>query len=357
MSPITLPKDAVLPPGSLILVTGITGYIGAHVGDQLLQYGYRVRGVVRDLDKAQPLTRHFHNKYGKSTYETYLCADQTIAGSLDAGLKDVSGLIHVASVVSLGGTYEAVVPQSLAFAENAIASAYACPSIKHFVFTSSAAATLHPVPPNEAIHITSSTWNDDGVAIAQDPSIPDSDARKPRAVYAASKVFSERAVWDYAMSHAKERPDIVVNTVLPEQNIGPPVINEGGWNTSLRSFVQEFHSAPGVKSYPRHFVDVRDDARLHVAALLHPEVRSERIFAFAEAKNAERVVAVLRKAFPERTFDLPGGLGKDLSVVEGKERAEGLLKWLGRKGWIGLEECYAETGLALLELEEAKSRQ
>ncbi|GAB7341869.1 hypothetical protein MBLNU457_g0187t1 [Dothideomycetes sp. NU457] len=356
MSPLTPPHDAVLPPGSLILITGITGYIGAHVGDQLLQYGYRVRGVVRDLDKAEPLTTHFHAIYGKSAYETYLCADQTIAGSLSAGLKDVSGLIHVASVVTLGGTYDAVVPQSLAFAANAIASAYACPSIKRFVFTSSAAAALHPVPPNEAIHITSATWNDDGVAIAQDPTIPASDPRKPLAVYAASKVLSERAVWDYAASHAKERPDIVVNTVLPECNIGQPVVHEGGWNTSLRSFVQEFHSAPGARSYPRHFVDVGDDARLHVAALLHPDVKGERVFAFAEAKNAERTVAVLSKAFPERRFELKGGMGEDLSVIEGKERAEELLKWLGRKGWVGMEESYRETGLALLE-REAKSGQ
>jgi len=352
MTSLKPPKDAVLPPESLILVTGITGYIGAHIGDQLLQYGYRVRGVVRDLTKAEPITTHFRSKYGTTSYENYVCADQTIPGSLDAGLKDVSGIIHAASVVSLGGTYEAVVPPSVAFAKNAIVSAYASPSVKRFVFTSSAAAVLHPVPPSEKIHLKTSTWNDDGVAIAQDASIPDSDKRKPLAVYAASKVLSERAVLDYDAAHATERPDIVVNTVLPECNIGPPVIDQGGWNTSLKSFVAEFHGTAGAKSYPRHFVDVRDDARLHVAALLHPDVKNERVFAFAEAKNAERACAVLRKAFPERTFGLQGGMGEDLSVIEGKERAEALLKWLGRKGWIGMEECYAETGWALLAYEE-----
>jgi len=352
MTSLTIPKDAVLPPGSLILVTGITGYIGAHIGYQLLQYGYRVRGVVRDLTKAQPLTTHFHAKYGTTVYENYVCVDQTIPGSLDAGLKDVTGIIHAASVVSLSGTYSAVVPPSLAFAENAIASAYSSPNVKRFVFTSSAAATLHPVPPNEAVHIGASTWNDSGIAIAQDTTIPDFDPRKPRAVYAASKVLSERAVWAYATAHAARRPDIVVNTVLPESNAGPPVIDQGGWNTSLRSFTAEFHGGAHVRSYPKHFVDVRDDARLHVAALLHPDVKSERVFAFAEAKNAERVCEVLGRAFPERRFDLPGGMGEDLSVIEGKERAEGLLRWLGREGWIGLEECYAETGRALLEYEQ-----
>lgn len=33
----------------LVLVTGISGYIGAEVAYQLLEKGYRVRGTVRSL--------------------------------------------------------------------------------------------------------------------------------------------------------------------------------------------------------------------------------------------------------------------------------------------------------------------
>lgn len=48
MSPISTPA---LPPGSKIFVTGVNGFIGSHIADQLLAEGYRVTGTTRDLTK------------------------------------------------------------------------------------------------------------------------------------------------------------------------------------------------------------------------------------------------------------------------------------------------------------------
>ena len=42
-------------------------------------------------------------------------------------------------------------------------------------------------------------------------------------------------------------------------------------------------------------MDIRDNARLHVAALLDATVQSERIFAFAEKFNWNVLVLILRK--------------------------------------------------------------
>jgi nucleoside-diphosphate-sugar epimerase len=63
------PKDAVLPQGSIILVTGGNGYIGSHVIDQLLKYGYNARGTVRDSEKSAWLQEHFDKKYGTGRFE------------------------------------------------------------------------------------------------------------------------------------------------------------------------------------------------------------------------------------------------------------------------------------------------
>lgn len=47
---------------------------------------------------------------------------------------------------------------------------------------------------------------------------------------------------------------------------------------------------------------MQDDALLHVAAVIHPGVQSERIFAFAEPVNGDGVLAILRKLYPSRSF-------------------------------------------------------
>lgn len=53
---------------------------------------------------------------------------------------------------------------------------------------------------------------------------------------------------------------------------------------------------------------MQDDALLHVAAVIHPGVQSERVFAFAEPVNGDGVLAILRKLYPSRSFSrqLPG---------------------------------------------------
>jgi nucleoside-diphosphate-sugar epimerase len=66
MSPIQSPA---LPEGSLILITGVNGFIGSHIADQIILAGYRVRGIVRNAQKNAWLTTFFDGKYGKGKFE------------------------------------------------------------------------------------------------------------------------------------------------------------------------------------------------------------------------------------------------------------------------------------------------
>lgn len=87
-----------------------------------------------------------------------------------------------------------------------------------------------------------------------------------------------------------------------------------------------------------YYVDVQDDALLHVAAAILPEVQSERIFAFAEPINGDRILDVFRQLFPTRSFASPFQAGEDLSEIVPRERAEDLLRRMGKDGWTGLEQ-------------------
>lgn len=95
------------------------------------------------------------------------------------------------------------------------------------------------------------------------------------------------------------------------------------------------------------FVDVRDTARLHVAALTQPDVQNERIFAFSKPFNWNDILALLRELRPDHIFpeDIEG-LGRDMSTVS-TEREELLLKRMGRKGFVGLRECLEDSVAAL----------
>ncbi len=92
-------------------------------------------------------------------------------------------------------------------------------------------------------------------------------------------------------------------------------------------------------------MDVRDTARLHVAALLDPTVQSERLFAFAGPYNWNDVIDILKKLRPENKEIpmAPEDEGRDLSDVhEASKRAEQLIRsFFGIKGWINLEDSLA----------------
>lgn len=125
-----------------------------------------------------------------------------------------SVVAHVASITSFASDPNVVIPQAVAFAENALKSAYKEASVKRFVLTSSSSTCYLAVgsadPSVPGIKVTADTWNESALkaAWADPPYTPDRGAR----VYAASKTESEQAVWKYHKENRNRRPDLVVNT-------------------------------------------------------------------------------------------------------------------------------------------------
>lgn len=85
---------------------------------------------------------------------------------------------------------------------------------------------------------------------------------------------------------------------------------------------------------------MQDNARLHVAALLHARIANERIFAYAAPYTWEHVQGTLARLYPDRTFAPeiePSRLER--SEIEMSCKAEAWLKEMGREGWTSLEDC------------------
>jgi uncharacterized protein YbjT (DUF2867 family) len=84
MAPLDNPA---IPKGSLVLVTGVNGLLGSHVAKQFLEYGYKVRGTVRDVEKNAWLTAAFENQYGQGNFELVSVADLTDEKALTEAAK------------------------------------------------------------------------------------------------------------------------------------------------------------------------------------------------------------------------------------------------------------------------------
>jgi nucleoside-diphosphate-sugar epimerase len=82
-----------------VLVTGATGFIGAHIVDALLARGLRVRGATRSPAKgAAMLTARPQHK---DRLEFVQIDDFERPGGLEEAVRGVDGVIHTASVRSL----------------------------------------------------------------------------------------------------------------------------------------------------------------------------------------------------------------------------------------------------------------
>lgn len=81
------PNDVAFPPGSLVLVTGATGFMASHIVDQLLLAGYHVRGTVRDEKKAAWTTSFFSARYGPGKYSAVIVPEMSTIGAFDKAVK------------------------------------------------------------------------------------------------------------------------------------------------------------------------------------------------------------------------------------------------------------------------------
>ncbi|KAL8709192.1 MAG: hypothetical protein Q9220_006072 [cf. Caloplaca sp. 1 TL-2023] len=329
---------------SLVLVTGISGYIGSHVADQLLQAGYRVRGSVRDESKAAWVTDLFVKRYGQGKVETVIVPDMASPGAFDEACKGTSAVAHVASDMSDSPDPHKVIPSVIAGALNVASAASRQASIKRFVYTSSSTAMTCPLL-NQPYTITNLMWNESDVAKAWAP--PPYHPDRAFTVYAASKTQAEQAMWKFVK---EEKPGWGFNAVLPNFNMGTVLSDKQSASTgaAVKTIYATGSAREAAERYPPQWVvDVQDVARLHVAALVDPKVEGQRILAFAHPFNWNDVLGLMRGMYPNRKFegDVEGdveGLGRDLSTLDNHPGKE-MLRKFGRQGWASLEESIRDN--------------
>jgi len=329
-----------IPQNSTVLVTGVAGLIGAAVAQQLLKDGYQVRGATRSLSKVEPLKRKFDAEFGEGRFHLVHVEDFAKPGAYDEALNGVSGVIHVAGDMSFSTDIDKVVKSSVDGIHHLLNAVEKNPTIKRVVLTSSRIAIFNPNK-GDNYTVDNNAYNE---RVKAGYELPSDHPDKPLFGYAAGKTEAERAAWKWVQ---EKKPSFQLNTVLPDLVLGE-IINPGS-EGSTAGMVNKIVTSGDVSSAypvvvaPSYFVDVKDTARIHVAALVEPDVQNERLWALAETFSLNEILGILRN-FPKNSkipADLDG-FGVPTKIKVDNSRSTELLKRQGRPGWVSLKDCLWE---------------
>ncbi|GAA5884024.1 hypothetical protein JCM6882_002106 [Rhodosporidiobolus microsporus] len=334
----------VSPPGSLILVTGVNGFIASHVANEALKLGYRVRGTVRAANKLGELKNKWEGEF-PGMFEVAVVEDTEKEGAFDEAMKGVAGVAHVNAVAG-GKNPRPTVDDAIRIVTNmtlsCLRSAAREPSVKRFALTSSVTAACRPLPNTER-EVGQDTWNEEADRLARED-VP----MQGFFAYMASKKAGEKAAWAFMK---EEKPSFDLFTVLPDMNVGPllePKVQGssgamllGLWNNQPDDFMKQIN---GIA-----YIAVTDTALLHLGALLLPSIPPQRLYGCAGSVNVNEYLDLFAKIDPSRKVPakFEGMDGKDLSKYDTAGAVEILQKMKGNgEGWKSLEEAVRDCVLA-----------
>ncbi|KAK1531555.1 hypothetical protein CPAR01_11204 [Colletotrichum paranaense] len=304
------------PKGSWVLVTGATGHIAVHTTRQLPEHGFRVRGTVRDLNRATWLTQHVFSPFAdRGDLELVQVPDLGAQHAFDEAIKGVSAVAHIASILSFSDSPQDVIPPAVDSMVSILEAAAREPSAKSIVYTSSIAATVD-LSPEVTAHAGPDAWNDHAVE-------------------------AEKTLWAFVK---KNKPHYTVNVVSPATVLGealgqrhlvspyPLVKNLYDGNEEIGALLQAIIH-----------VDVKDVALLHVAVVLDPDCNGARLQAQGEYCNMNDILAILRRLHPEKKSmnDFPNQTELRITA-EYDQLVELLRKRGGQDGWTPLKNSVIE---------------
>lgn len=266
-----------------VLVTGATGFIAGHCIEELLRHGYPVRATVRSLATAdvahlRELARHTGGSLEFA--EASLGADAGWAAAV-AGCGHVW---HLASPVpaSVPRDEDELIRPAVDGTLRVLRAAAASGSVRRVVMTSSTDAIVHGHAETGRVR-TEADWS----------------SPERLAPYPKSKLYAERAAWDFAAGEPLEL--VAVN---PGLVLGP--LQRRQRATSME--VVRLLLSRGLPAVPRlsfAVTDVRDIAAAHRLAMESPKAAGSRYICAGESLWMGDIAAILAREFAADGYRVP----------------------------------------------------
>ncbi|WP_338828094.1 aldehyde reductase [Bradyrhizobium sp. 27S5] len=274
---------------STVLVTGGTGFIGAHTILQLLAAGHAVRTTLRNPDRSKDVIAMLREGGADTPDQVgFVTADLLRDDGWREAVRGCDYVLHVASPLGAHvpeDENELIVPAREGTLRVLRAAREA--GVKRVVITSSFAAIGYGHPPQTAPFDETVWSNLDGGDVQ---------------AYPKSKTLAERAAWDFI---AREGNGLELAVVNPTAVFGPALGPDFSESIGIIKALLD-GAMPAVPRIHFGLVDVRDVADLHLRAMTSPKARGERFLAVAgEALSVLAVARLLREKLGSKARRVP----------------------------------------------------
>lgn len=219
----------------MILVTGATGLLGAHICHQLLKKGEKVRALKRsssNLLEYQLIGKFYQNSKEPEWFET----DLLDVYGLDEALQGITKIYHCAAIVSFWPKRKFELIKNNAEGTANLINAAIEAKVKRIVYASSVAAIGRPKYSNEI--------NEDFAWLESENN----------SGYAISKYLAEMEVW----RGVEEGLEAVI--VNPSMIIGAGLWNKG----ALKLIKQIYNGFPFYSDGTNAYIDAEDVAKIMI---------------------------------------------------------------------------------------------
>jgi dihydroflavonol-4-reductase len=275
----------------IVLVTGASGYLAGHCILRLLSDGYKVRGSLRSLKRADEVRQWLTKARGgidPADALSFVEAELTDAKSWDAAMEGVRYVLHVASPIpsSMPKHPDDLIVPARDGTLNVMRAASRA-SVERVIQTSSSAAIIYGRDDPNSHLFTEADWSD-----------PD---HKDNVPYTRSKTIAEKAAWAELPKLPRPLEWVAIN---PGLILGPVLDKDSSASVLIitKLLRGEF---PGLPRLGFAVVDVRDLAELEVRAIITPQAAGQRYIASGSFISLTDIAHLLKDRLGDKAKKVP----------------------------------------------------
>ena len=274
--------------GDRVLITGATGAIAKWCSVEALKAGYRIRGTVRSLGRADEVAAAVASQGCDASQIEFVEADLLNEAGWVEAMRDCRFVLHVASPfpLVLPADFDELIRPAREGTLRVLKAAEAA-RVERVVMTSSVVAIMYPASGEQSRIYDESDWT---------------DPRRPGlTAYIASKALAERAAWEYVTGKGRRSWLSVIN---PGLVLGPAIDRDlSSSHAILKAMARgSYPAAPGA-GYP--VADIRDVAVAHVRAMTAPAAAGERLIVADDYLTLMQLSKILGRERPDLRWRLP----------------------------------------------------